>query len=72
MDISSLKETLELYFSCNNLIDRDTFSKSDPVVRVFVEYRNGQKDPIGTTETVKNNLNPVFKKAITIDYLFET
>ena len=48
------------------------FSKSDPVVKVF-EHTEPSKDYVlrGTTEMVKNNLNPDFKTTIKLNYSFE-
>ncbi len=60
-----------LYFVAKNLQDKDTFSKSDPRVKVYV------RDPslndfalIGETETIKNNLNPEFKNSVRVEYYF--
>lgn len=58
--------------ACRNLIDLDTFSKSDPIVHVFL--RDSKMKPyslIGKTEMVLNNLNPDFTKTFSIDYYFE-
>ena len=68
-----LKETLELYFSCKNLADKDTFSKSDPSIKLSVQNLGAPYPTIvGVTETIQNNLNPEFKKALLVEYLFET
>ena len=57
---------LNLYFSCKNLADRDVFSKSDPMIEL---YMNGNF--VGRTEIIKNNLNPFFNTPIKIEYTFE-
>ena len=63
---------VELHFSCKNLVDKDTFSKSDPIVTVklFDPLRKLWKE-VDRTECVKNNLNPVFAKTVYLDYKFE-
>lgn len=61
-----------LSLACRNLVDLDTFSKSDPIIHVFL--RDGKTKNytlIGKTEMVLNNLNPDFTKTFTIDYYFE-
>jgi len=76
---SQLCSKLELRFSCKDLPDLDTFSKSDPKVFIFLEQKSvdntGQSistwTKVGTTEKIDNNLNPTFLKAFIIDYYFE-
>ncbi|KAJ3157472.1 Copine-8 [Geranomyces michiganensis] len=64
---------VELRISCRHLIDLDILSKSDPAVFVYTTSpgRNTQWRLHGTTETIQNNLNPTFTKAIQMTYLFE-
>ncbi|KAK5579735.1 hypothetical protein RB653_009421 [Dictyostelium firmibasis] len=64
---------VELRFRCMNLKDMDTFSKSDPQIFVYEKQGNSISPPllIGSTEKINNNLNPVFKKTVTLDYHFE-
>ncbi|KAM9975211.1 hypothetical protein ACTFIW_008689 [Dictyostelium discoideum] len=66
---------VELRFKCMNLKDMDTFSKSDPQIFVYEKKGNNNNNSkpilIGSTEMISNNLNPVFKKTVTIDYHFE-
>uniref|UniRef100_A0AAQ5YZ05 C2 domain-containing protein n=1 Tax=Amphiprion ocellaris TaxID=80972 RepID=A0AAQ5YZ05_AMPOC len=50
---------VELTVSCRNLLDRDTFSKSDPS-KLF-----------GRTEVIDNTLNPDFVRKFILDYFFE-
>eukprot|EP00127_Corallochytrium_limacisporum_P005789 Clim_evm7s211 gene=Clim_evmTU7s211 len=66
---------VELTFSCEKLLDKDTLSKSDPQVIVY-EKRTGPQGQeswkeLGRTEMVKDNLNPEFKKEVLVDYRFE-
>ena len=49
----------------------DIFSKSDPCVKVTELFPANKKHKLGKTETIKNNLNPVFGKAVIADYYFE-
>jgi hypothetical protein len=51
----------------------DTFSESDPYVRLMLNnVLNGQWTDIGTTEMQMNQKNPDFSKSILVDYIFET
>ena len=71
MIASSDYEQVELYISCRKLRDLDFFGKSDPRVKLFGQV-SGQWTPLGMTETIKDNLNPDFKKTIMVDFIFET
>uniref|UniRef100_A0A4W4G4A0 C2 domain-containing protein n=1 Tax=Electrophorus electricus TaxID=8005 RepID=A0A4W4G4A0_ELEEL len=51
---------VEMTVSCRNLLDRDTFSKSDPSKIIFT-----------TTEVIDNTLNPDFVRKFILDYFFE-
>ena len=68
---ANLFEKLELFISCANLADTDVMSKSDPLVRVKLETRGRPSYIVGCTETVRDNLNPVFTKPVVVDYYFE-
>lgn len=68
---SDVKEQLELFIRCFNLIDTDVMSKSDPYVEVSIQNRGGPKQKVGQTETIRDNLNPAFQKTILVDYYFE-
>ncbi|ETE62235.1 Copine-3 [Ophiophagus hannah] len=62
---------VELTVSCNNLLDRDISSKSDPLC-VLLQYTSGQQwYEVDRTERIKNSLNPKFSKKFRIDYYFE-
>uniref|UniRef100_A0A3B5LCK2 Copine Va n=1 Tax=Xiphophorus couchianus TaxID=32473 RepID=A0A3B5LCK2_9TELE len=52
---------VEITVSCRNLLDRDTFSKSDPCKFSF----------FGRTEVIDNTLNPDFVRKYILDYFFE-
>uniref|UniRef100_A0A8C9XR26 Copine 8 n=1 Tax=Sander lucioperca TaxID=283035 RepID=A0A8C9XR26_SANLU len=65
---------VEITVSCRNLLDRDTFSKSDPTwtsysylicfyLPFFVQF--------GRTEVIDNTLNPDFVRKFILDYFFE-
>ncbi|KAL7709253.1 copine i-like protein [Lotmaria passim] len=62
---------VQLFFKCNKLLDADITSKSDPYVVVYDLTGNGPKNAVGRTETIRNNLNPVFKTPVTVNYFFE-
>ena len=71
-DVPSSK--VELHIACRNLLDLDIFSKSDPMVVMFIEVRSGKKKhwhQYGTTEMIKDSLDPDFVKSMIIDYHFE-
>ncbi|MFT7816862.1 copine-2-like [Arapaima gigas] len=61
---------VELSVLGTNLLDQDITSKSDPFCVLFQEV-NGRWVEIGRTETVMNNLNPVFGVKFQLDYHFE-
>ncbi|KAG5474361.1 hypothetical protein LSCM1_03141 [Leishmania martiniquensis] len=63
---------VQLFFKCSNLIDADTFSKSDPYVVLYDATLGNTKNAIGKTEVIRNNLNPEFKTCIPVNYFFET
>uniref|UniRef100_A0A7N6FDA5 Copine 8 n=1 Tax=Anabas testudineus TaxID=64144 RepID=A0A7N6FDA5_ANATE len=55
---------VEITVSCRNLLDRDTFSKSDPS-----KITPGER--FGRTEVIDNTLNPDFVGKFILDYFFE-
>lgn len=63
---------VELSISCNNIMDADVFSKSDPMCVVYLE-EFGQTNYVemGRTECIMNNLNPEFTKKFIVPYMFE-
>uniref|UniRef100_A0A8C6M109 Copine-3 n=1 Tax=Nothobranchius furzeri TaxID=105023 RepID=A0A8C6M109_NOTFU len=67
-----LKGSVELTISCENLMDMDFFSKSDPVCALFLYTPDSIWYELGRTETIQNCLNPKFSKKFVVDYYFET
>ncbi|XP_026870368.1 copine-8 isoform X1 [Electrophorus electricus] len=63
---------VEMTVSCRNLLDRDTFSKSDPICVLYTQGV-GNKDwkEYGRTEVIDNTLNPDFVRKFILDYFFE-
>ncbi|XP_061404768.1 LOW QUALITY PROTEIN: copine-3-like [Lethenteron reissneri] len=62
---------VEISVSCTNLLDKDITSKSDPLCVLYMECGPGNWMELGRTESVKNDLNPVFAHKFQIDYHFE-
>ncbi|XP_073186751.1 copine-3 isoform X2 [Lepidochelys kempii] len=62
---------VELTISCNNLLDKDVGSKSDPLCVLLHNTSGQQWYEVDRTERVKNSLNPKFAKRFLIDYYFE-
>ncbi|XP_074843094.1 copine-3 isoform X2 [Carettochelys insculpta] len=62
---------VELTISCNNLLDKDVGSKSDPLCVLLHNTSGQQWYEVDRTERVKNSLNPKFAKKFLIDYYFE-
>ncbi|XP_029456986.1 copine-9 isoform X1 [Rhinatrema bivittatum] len=63
---------IEITVSCRNLLDMDTFSKSDPVVVLFAQgIANKEWSEYGRTEVIDNTLNPDFVRKFVLDYFFE-
>ncbi|XP_047424545.1 copine-3-like isoform X2 [Mugil cephalus] len=60
-----------LSISCANLLDMDTFSKSDPVCVLLMNTSGAQWSEVGRTEIIQNCLNPQFSKTLVLDYYFE-
>ncbi|XP_069657977.1 copine-8 isoform X5 [Haliaeetus albicilla] len=63
---------VELSVSCRNLLDRDTFSKSDPICVLYTQaIGNKEWREFGRTEVIDNTLNPDFVRKFIMDYFFE-
>ncbi|XP_071341829.1 copine-3-like isoform X2 [Trachinotus anak] len=62
---------VELTISCENLMDMDIFSKSDPLCVLYINTSGSQWYEFGRTEMILNCLNPKFAKKFVIDYYFE-
>ncbi|XP_032830428.1 copine-1-like isoform X1 [Petromyzon marinus] len=61
---------VELSVSCDNLLDKDAGSKSDPLCAVLLET-GGAWVEIGRTERINNCQSPSFSQRIPLDYYFE-
>lgn len=63
---------IEITVSCRSLLDVDTFSRSAPVVVLYVQGI-GTKEwrEFGRTEVIDNTLNPDFVRKFVLDYFFE-
>ncbi|XP_021347937.1 copine-3-like isoform X2 [Mizuhopecten yessoensis] len=61
---------VELRIECQNLLKKDTSSKSDPCA-VFLLEKQGQWMEYGRTENIENCHDPKFTKTFVIDYFFE-
>ncbi|XP_076863695.1 copine-8 [Brachyhypopomus gauderio] len=63
---------VEITVSCRNLLDRDTFSKSDPICVLYIQtVTNREWREFGRTEVINNTLNPDFVQKFILDYFFE-
>ena len=70
MNTMSPSQRLSLAFSCENLPNMDTFSKSDPFLILYKQSGN-QWLKLGRTEVIHDNLSPVWVTQITAEYHFE-
>ncbi|CAF98783.1 unnamed protein product [Tetraodon nigroviridis] len=62
---------VELTVSCDNLMDRDITSKSDPLCVLLMNSSDSKWYEVGRTEKIQNCLSPKFAKKFLIDYYFE-
>uniref|UniRef100_A0AAZ3SDR0 C2 domain-containing protein n=1 Tax=Oncorhynchus tshawytscha TaxID=74940 RepID=A0AAZ3SDR0_ONCTS len=63
---------VEITVSCRNLLDMDTFSKSDPICVLYTQgISNKEWREFGRTEVIENTLNPEFVRKFILDYFFE-
>ncbi|GCC28234.1 hypothetical protein chiPu_0006663 [Chiloscyllium punctatum] len=63
---------VEITISGRNLLDRDTFSKSDPICVLYLQgIGNKEWREFGRTEAIDNTLNPDFVRKFLLDYFFE-
>ncbi|KAJ4956630.1 hypothetical protein NE237_013413 [Protea cynaroides] len=69
--LQGLFTQLELSLSAANLLDRDIFSKSDPIAIVCAKKRDGILEELGRTEVIMNTLDPVWIGKVPIAYQFE-
>lgn len=63
---------VDIFLSAKNLADRDTFSKSDPFCTLSMQLTpSGPYTVVGSTEVLKNDLNPNWNTSFQLDYCFE-
>ncbi|XP_041096079.1 copine-1 [Polyodon spathula] len=62
---------VELSISCQNLIDKDVGSKSDPLCVLLQSTGEDKWVELDRTEKVKNCQSPEFSKKLRVDYFFE-
>ncbi|XP_043921215.1 copine-3-like [Protopterus annectens] len=62
---------VQLCLSCENLLDKDVGSKSDPLCVLLMNASGTQWFEVDRTERIKNCLNPKFSKRFQVDYYFE-
>lgn len=62
---------VELSVSCNNLLDRDVSSKSDPLCVLLMNSTGQNWFEVDRTERIMNCLAPKFCKRFKVDYHFE-
>uniref|UniRef100_A0A3P9AFV6 C2 domain-containing protein n=1 Tax=Esox lucius TaxID=8010 RepID=A0A3P9AFV6_ESOLU len=62
---------VELSISCNNLLDKDVGSKSDPLCVLLQSIGDDKWVELDRTENVKNSQDPEFSKKLLLDYYFE-
>ncbi|XP_076617447.1 copine-3-like isoform X1 [Chaetodon auriga] len=62
---------VELTVSCENLLDKDIGSKSDPLCVLLMSSSDSQWYEVARTEKVQNCLCPKFAKKFVLDYYFE-
>uniref|UniRef100_A0A3B4FF91 Copine family member 9 n=1 Tax=Pundamilia nyererei TaxID=303518 RepID=A0A3B4FF91_9CICH len=64
---------IEITVSCRNLLDMDTFSKSDPGNCLLSHTDSSHSSFIcfGRTEVIDNTLNPDFVRKFVLDFFFE-
>uniref|UniRef100_A0AAR2J8E7 C2 domain-containing protein n=1 Tax=Pygocentrus nattereri TaxID=42514 RepID=A0AAR2J8E7_PYGNA len=60
-ELTGNDDYVELSFSARKLDDKDFFSKSDPFLEIYRVNDDGTQQLVYRTETVMNNLNPVWK-----------
>ncbi|XP_029467995.1 copine-1-like isoform X5 [Rhinatrema bivittatum] len=62
---------VQLSISCENLLDKDVGSKSDPLCVVLQSVGDGKWAELDRTERIQNCQKPEFSKKPIIDYYFE-
>lgn len=67
---SGLVSTIILSFSCENLPNLDTFTRTDGMVVLYKKVGT-QWNKIGMTEVISDNLSPQWVKSFDVQYHFE-
>lgn len=67
---SGLVQTISLNFSCANLPNLDTFTRTDGLL-VLYKQNGTQWQRLGMTEVIMDNLNPAWVKSFDVQYHFE-
>ncbi|XP_062445487.1 copine-1 isoform X3 [Rhea pennata] len=62
---------VELSISCENLLDKDAGSKSDPLCVLLQDVGGDRWAELDRTERIKNCQKPEFSKKLIVDYYFE-
>lgn len=60
-ELGNNTEEVELQFGAYNLDKKDMFGSSDPFLVVLKSNDVGDFSPVGKTEVIKNNVNPIWK-----------
>ncbi|XP_052002854.1 copine-4-like isoform X2 [Xyrauchen texanus] len=60
-ELTGNNDYVELSFSARKLDDKDFFSKSDPFLEIYRVNDDNTQQLVHRTETIMNNLNPVWK-----------
>ena len=61
---------VELSIACEDLLDRDIMSRSDPVCVMFMKSQHGWSEA-DRTERIEDSVSPSWTKKFVIDYKFE-
>jgi hypothetical protein len=65
-------ERLDLFLSAKNLPQLHAFNVTDAFAVVYyLDHKHNTLMGVGNTEVVNDNLNPLWTKPVTVDYLFE-
>ena len=67
---SGLVQTMSISFSCENLPNLDTFTRTDGML-VFYKKTGSQWQRLGVTEVIMDNLSPTWVKSFDVEYHFE-
>jgi len=62
---------VELRIKCHDLVNKDTFSKSDPQCILMTRNPGAEWVELCRTEKIDNNLNPEFETALRMPFFFQ-